>query len=200
MIKNYEDYIYYKKMDRKVLGYENKKIIMPFTAHILKFEILLRRLEYIENCLLKQVGIKTFFFKIYYYINLILFRELSIRLGFTIPTNVFGPGLYIAHYGTIVVNRHCKIGENCWIYPGVNIGANTKGPEDVPILGDNVYIGPGAKLFGKIEIGNNISIGANAVVTKSFPVSNVTLAGVPAKIIKDYNANEKVMMNKKSFN
>lgn len=77
MIKSHEDYVYYKKKDRKALGYENKKIIMPFTAHILKFEIRLRRLEYIENCLLKQGGIKKIFFKMYYYINLILFRELS---------------------------------------------------------------------------------------------------------------------------
>ena len=194
MIKNYADYLYYKKRDRKALGYEEKKYIMPFTAHVLKFEIRLRRLEYIENCLLKGGKLKSLFFKPYYYLNLILFRELSIRLGFTIPTNVFGPGLYIAHYGTIVVNRHCKIGENCWLYPGANIGANTGGPEDVPTIGDNVYIGPGAKLFGKIEIGNNVSIGANAVVTKSFPMSNITIAGVPAKVIKNCNANEDVMM------
>ena len=56
-----------------------------------------------------------------------------------------------------------------------------------PILGDNVYIGPGAKLFGKITIADNISIGANAVVTKSFEQENISIAGVPAKIISEKN-------------
>ena len=51
-----------------------------------------------------------------------------------------------------------------------------------PIIGDNCFIGPGAKLFGRISIGNNVAIGANSVVNKSFP-DNVTIAGVPAKIV-----------------
>ncbi|WP_260267260.1 serine O-acetyltransferase [Pediococcus parvulus] len=54
--------------------------------------------------------------------------------------------------------------------------------DNTPIIGDNVYIGPGAKLFGKIHIGNNCAIGANAVVNKNVP-DNVTVAGIPAKII-----------------
>lgn len=87
---------------------------------------------------IKNGGIKALIFKPYYCINLILFRELSIKLGFTILMNVFDPGLYIAHYSTIVVNRHCVIGENYWIYPRLNIGANTEGSEDVPAIGDNV--------------------------------------------------------------
>lgn len=52
----------------------------------------------------------------------------------------------------------------------------------VPVIGDNCYIGPGAKLFGDIRIGNNVAIGANSVVNKSFE-DNVTIAGVPAKIV-----------------
>ena len=63
---------------------------------------------------------------------------------------------------------------------GVNIGAYEGG---VPVIGDDVYIGPGAKIFGDIAIGNNVSIGANAVVNKSFP-DDVIIAGIPAKIIK----------------
>ena len=115
------------------------------------------------------------------------------KLGFSIGPNVFGPGLNIAHYGTIVVNGNAKVGKNCWIYPGANIGANTEGPTDVPVIGDNVYIGPGAKIFGRINIADNISIGANAVVTKSFIKPGVTIAGIPARVIKDNNSNEKVM-------
>ena len=51
-----------------------------------------------------------------------------------------------------------------------------------PVIGDNCFIGPGAKIFGKINIGDNVAIGANAVVNKDVP-SNVTVAGVPAKIV-----------------
>jgi serine O-acetyltransferase len=55
----------------------------------------------------------------------------------------------------------------------------------VPRIGDNCYLGPGAKLFGAIVIGDNTVIGANAVVNKSFPNGNVTLGGVPARIISE---------------
>lgn len=104
---------------------------------------------------------------------------MGVKLGFTIPINVFGPGLNIHHYGFIVVNAHAKVGANCNIQQGVNIGQNY-GNNDVPCIGNNVYIGPGAKIFGGIKIANNIAIGANSVVNHSFLTEGVTLAGVPA--------------------
>ena len=63
-------------------------------------------------------------------------------------------------------------------HPGVGIGTY----HGAPIIGGNVYIGPGAKLFGKLSIGNNVSIGANSVVTKNFE-DKVSIAGVPAFVI-----------------
>lgn len=101
-------------------------------------------------------------------------------MNYTIYKNNFGPGLCIGHYGTLVVNKDARIGKNCRIHVCVNIGGS---PAGVPKIGNNVYIGPGAKIFGNITIGNNVTIGANAVVNKSFP-DNVTIAGVPAKITK----------------
>lgn len=53
------------------------------------------------------------------------------------------------------------------------------------IIGKHVYIGPGAKIFGDIYIADDIAIGANAVVNKSFTTPGITVAGVPAKIISD---------------
>lgn len=108
------------------------------------------------------------------------FKRLCYKLGFTIYKNVFGPGLYIAHYGTIVVNFQAHIGARCTIHACTNIGGGRGG---VPVIGDDVFIGPGAKIFGGVTIGDNVSIGANAVVNKSFP-SDVVIAGVPAKIVK----------------
>lgn len=120
---------------------------------------------------------------------LLWFRRLSVRLGFSMGPNIFGPGLAIVHYGTIVLDPTTRIGKNCRIHVGSHIGgaAYFVDPAEAhlhsPRVGDNVYIGPGAKLYGPIRIGNNCVIGANAVVTKSFPEDGLTLAGVPAKAI-----------------
>lgn len=117
----------------------------------------------------------------------VLFRRHSIRLGFSIPPNVFGPGLAIVHYGTIVVNSAVRVGCDCRIHVDVNIGgkamivASTKEAATLsPQLGDRVYIAPGAKIFGPVKIGDACIIGANAVVNKSFPGTGHVLVGNPA--------------------
>lgn len=112
-------------------------------------------------------------------------RLLEIICGFEIPVNVFGKGLSIAHQGSIIVNPYARIGENCRIHVGVNIGTAAGVERRVPQIGDNVYIAPGVKIFGDIEIANGIAIGANAVVCKSFLKENITIAGVPAKQVSD---------------
>ena len=139
-----------------------------------KFQRVLRHLEYLTNCK-KNIFLRK--------IVSIRYRYLSYKLGFTIPINVFGPGLAIAHYGTIVVNGNAKIGKNCRIHVCVNIGSKAGEAYVAPTIGNNCYIGPGAKLFGTIIIGDNTAIGANAVVNKSFPNGNVTLGGIPAKVV-----------------
>ncbi|MPQ24701.1 serine acetyltransferase [Bacillus paralicheniformis] len=106
------------------------------------------------------------------------------KLGFDILVNIFGPGVRINHYGLLIVNSNAKIGANCDIHQGINIGQN-HAHHDVPTIGDSVWIGPGAKIFGGIHIADGISIGVNAVVNKSFTEENITIAGVPAKKIKE---------------
>jgi serine O-acetyltransferase len=98
----------------------------------------------------------------------------------TIATPDIGHGLFIQHgFATIIAAR--SIGDNCWINQQVTIGfSNTS---DCPVIGDNVQIRAGAKVFGAINIGANSIVGANAVVTKSVP-ANCTVVGVPAYIIK----------------
>lgn len=78
-----------------------------------------------------------------------------------------------------------KYRQNLTIYPGVEIGTKYPGGE-CPIIGDNVFIGAGAKIFGKIKIGNNVTIAANAVVVKDIP-DNAIVGGVPAQILKFKN-------------
>ena len=103
------------------------------------------------------------------------------RLGFSIPLNVFGSGLSIAHVGPIVVSPYARIGRNCRIHVGVNIGTRAGVPDEAPTIGDDVYIGPGAKLFGPIEVADRIAARANAVVNKSFTEPGVSVGGVPVE-------------------
>lgn len=88
------------------------------------------------------------------------------------------------HYGTIVVNPRAKVGANCRIHVCTNIG-ESGGVAGAPQIGDNVYIGPGAKIYGAISIANNTVIAANAAVNKSILEEGMLVAGVPARIIKD---------------
>jgi serine O-acetyltransferase len=106
------------------------------------------------------------------------------KLGLEIPPNVFGPGLKIAHAGGIFINAGSRVGPNCLLHQNVTLGTTPgKGVQnEAPVIGRNCYIGPGAVIFGPISIGDNVAIGANAVVNKSFP-SNCTIAGVPARVV-----------------
>lgn len=176
MINSKEELHLYIKEDFKALYPNGASWIEKFKNPILKYEILLRKCEYYKNC-----SCVSPYFNILFVINKMRFRTLGVKLGFSISENCFGPGLSIAHYGSIVVNPNVKVGSNCRIHSGVNIGAD-KDPLDTPNIGNNVYIGPGAKIFGRIEIGNNVKIGANAVVNKSCG-DNVTLVGIPARPI-----------------
>lgn len=145
-----------------------------------KYQIILRKLEYYKNTNKGLVG-KVLF----NYYRLRKYR-LGIRLGFDIPPNVFGPGLRINHHGNIVVNAGARVGRWCDIHQGVNIGTNNNadGSPSVPVIGDNVWIGPGAKIFGNITINDGAVIGANAVVNRDVE-ANTTVAGVPAKTIRN---------------
>ena len=96
--------------------------------------------------------------------------------------NVFGEGLIIHHNGSIVVNGSSKVGKNCQLHGDNCIGNVGKSDSltDCPQIGNNVEIGVGAKVLGGIIIADNIKIGANAVVTKSFDEKGITLVGIPA--------------------
>lgn len=174
MIHSKSDFKYYLRCDMASLAKKVPDNLRKYIKKtpIAKFQFLMRYIEYRTNCcsgILNKICLKLLWYK---------YKKLGISLGFTIPINVFGPGLSIAHYGSVIVNGHAVIGKNCRIHSGVNIGRDL----EAPTIGDNVYLGPGAKLWGKIVIGNNVAIGANAVVTKDIP-DGVTVAGVPAKIV-----------------
>ena len=186
MIKNKEDYKFYLEADRKARNYSKKIIYIGNRKEIPlhNFQRLMRKVEYYNNCK------KGIFNKIILLILKYRYKSLSIKYGFSIPINTFGPWLCIAHRGTIVINGASKIGKNCRINIDVNIGTQMGENGKAPTIGDNCFIGPGAKLFGDIKIGDNVAIGANAVVNKDFG-DNVTIAGVPAKVVSKKGTNGK---------
>ena len=180
-IQSREDLKYYIEQDRIALkrpaGFVWKK------DDIWKFEILLRKAEYFCNCMpgvLKKIG------------SLYKRRLYSLGKkcgGLSIPVNAFGPGLSIAHYGPIVVNNTARIGKNCRIHEGVTIGATGRNGQ-AAIIGDNCFLATGAKIIGDVQLGNDIAVGANAVVAKSFLENGITVGGVPAKKISDHNSHD----------
>lgn len=172
MINSKEDYLYYLNADKKGLGIKRKRPKI-FGDEIWKFQRLMRKIEYYINCR------KSIVWKPFYLFLRWKYHWLSMRLSFEIPFNVIGPGMSLAHKG-ILVSPGARIGKNCRIHDGVNIGTEAGYEYKAPIIGDNVYIGPGVKMYGKIEIANGIAIGANAVVNKSFTEPNISIAGVPA--------------------
>ena len=99
----------------------------------------------------------------------------------------FDDGFVIMHPFGIVINGGVQGGKNIVLESGVVIGAARNGlPVEVPVLGHNIFIGSGAKILGKIRIGNRVKIGANAVVIKDVP-DGATVVGIPGKIIKIEN-------------
>lgn len=77
----------------------------------------------------------------------------------------------------IVISGDAVIGRNCTIFHEVTIGINEIKSAEAPIIGDNVFIGAGAKIIGKVQVGSNSRIGANAVITKDVP-EGATVVGV----------------------
>lgn len=117
-------------------------------------------------------------------ISLVMLKRLQDKFGIRIPPNVFGKGLSIAHSLPVIVNPGAQVGEYCRLHAFVCIGTAKGYAYKAPTIGDHAYIGPGVKMFGDIKLADRITIGANAVVTKSFEESDSTIAGVPAKVIK----------------
>lgn len=124
-------------------------------------------------------------------------RHYQIKYGFQIyPETEIGEGLYLGHWGALVINPKAKIGKNCNIAQGVTIAQANRGKnEGVPIIGNEVWIGPNAVIVGKITIGNNVLIAPNAYVNIDVPDNSIAV-GNPAVITPKLNATEGYINNK----
>ena len=107
----------------------------------------------------------------------VVFMEMDID-----PLATIGGGFYIGHIGGVHINPGAVLGKNCDLAHRVTIGASAMGRQGIPVLGDEVYIGTGAVLVGKIKVGNGAKIAANTLVMSNVP-AGATVMGVPGRII-----------------
>ncbi len=122
--------------------------------------------------------------KIRYFWNRFRLRRFQQKYSLFVPLNCCKKGLRIMHLGPILINNKARIG--CDVKMHMNSAIVAGGSNDyVPVIGDNVVIGYGAVILGNTRIAKGVAVGANAVVNKSIDQENVTIAGVPAKIISD---------------
>lgn len=164
----YESVLYKRKSTRIPI------ICIRENDYLWKHNVLLRKTEYYTNTNKKILGC-------IYKILLLRYQNMN---QIHIPINTFDKGLHIIHLGPILVNGNATCGKDivlhintCIVAGGIN--------NDVPIIGDGVVVGVGAVILGNVKLANNIAIGANAVVNKSFDEENITIAGVTAHKISD---------------
>lgn len=127
----------------------------------------------------------------------LILRHYQIKYGFQIYAETeIGEGLYLGHWGALVINPKAKIGKNCNIAQGVTIAQANRGKnEGVPVIGNEVWIGPNAVIVGNITIGNNVLIAPNAYVNMDVPDNSIAL-GNPAIVTSKQNATEGYINNK----
>lgn len=192
MIENKADLKYYLLEDSNFnkintnwfipkLKYFLKILLRNESACSYRYIVCLRYYEYHLNNSKRNI-----YHKILSYFYKFKLSRLGLKYNIQISPNTCGYGLRLLHLsggGGILLNVN-KVGNYCRFNAGVLIG-NKGSDEYRPIIGNNVGFGPGAKAFGKIYIGNNVFVAANAVVVSDVP-DNCIIGGVPAKIIKTY--------------
>lgn len=135
----------------------------------------------IANAIYRKVHVPLFR-QLLLFLCLIWQKAIEVLTGISIPASVsIGHSFYIGHFGGIILNAKTTIGNNCNISQGVTIGISGTGiKRGVPVIGNNVYMGANAVLAGKITVGDNAVVGACSLVTSDVNTCAVVV-GVPAK-------------------
>ena len=121
-----------------------------------------------------------------YFLSRLISQVMRFLTGIEIhPGAVIGRRLFIDHGMGIVIGETAEVGDDCLIYHGSTLGGTGKDTgKRHPTIGNNCMIGSGSKLLGPIIIGNNVKVGANAVVLENIE-DNTTVVGINRKINKE---------------
>jgi serine O-acetyltransferase len=141
-----------------------------------KYTVLMRGCGYLKTWRFQALGL--------YPLSKLLLLRCRYKYGIAIPEyTVIGPGLFINRFGGIYINGDAVIGANVNLTHGTMLGQANRGPRaGLPVIGDRVFIGAGAKIVGRVYLGDGCAVGVNAVVTKDVPENGV-VGGIPAKLI-----------------
>ncbi|MBN9212184.1 MAG: hypothetical protein BGO45_03655 [Microbacterium sp. 71-36] len=173
-IQNRADYREFLAADLLAYNVSRWRIDSPWRHPVLHYQRLLRRTEFLATRRGAAARIARFWARF-------RLQSVGVRTGITLPPGVAGPGVTIAHYGTVVVNTRARIGKFTRLHPGVTIGiADGK----VPVIGDFVYLGPNVVVYGGVTVGDGAVVGANSVVNKDVP-PGVTVVGSPARVVAE---------------
>ena len=113
----------------------------------------------------------------------ILWLLVEILTGIELPCEaIVGRRFRIDHFGGIIISGDAVFGDDCVIRNGVTVGLRNTGERGSPIIGNRVDIGAGAKILGSIRIGDDVAIGANAVVLTDVPPRSIAV-GIPARVL-----------------
>lgn len=173
-----------KKLRKQYLGGSLKSLLIARLSQsdgydIYRFLLHLRRYEYLiarPTTLIKKL--RRFW-------NLRKYQIFAKRLGYMIGDSVLGEDVILYHRGSIIINPEVRMGSKCKFHGDCCLGVARTGEPGCPTLGDSVDVGIGARVLGDIYIADNIIIGANAVVTRSFYEPGITIAGIPAKKVSN---------------
>ncbi len=147
------------------------RLTILLRSPIMRWLLALRSVEYLQSRTNRYAWLPVIA------VTRIYFHRLSVWLGFSIPPGTCGPGLCLPHYGPIIVNRTARVGARCALHPGVTIGASRG---QVPTIGSDVILDPGAKVFGGVTMADGSRAAANSVVTSDVQSGHIAF-GVPAR-------------------
>lgn len=168
----YQDYLIYVEQ-HELAVYSRIKRLLSLLLKTTFIIVLFYRLSNSDNRLIRWLSIPVY-------------KMIRIFSGVQIPRRTkIGKGLFLPHYGLIVLNHKAIYGDFLTIYHGVTVGAKGGGNKQdfgVPTIGNNVRIATGAIVLGSVSIGDGVLIGAGAVVVKDIP-SNSIVVGNPAKCL-----------------
>jgi len=169
------------------VGSKPKCIISTMLAPGVRAMVIFRFGQWIDK---QNILIKAPLAPIYFFLN----QRVKWKFGIQIPKSAqIGEGFYIGHYGGINIAADAKIGKNVNISQLVTIGESGQGDKwGAPTIGDGTFIGAGAKVIGKITVGNNVKIGANAVIYKDIP-DNAIVVSYPGYKILSYDGNYRTL-------
>lgn len=190
MIKSECDLERYLKADLNFWGNSFQYMIKILELWLRGSEVLpiynyvwaLRHYEFYLN---KEKEFTDAFFRQYWRFK---FRHFQLKYDLHIEPNVLGAGVKIVHPGFRKIPNFVEIGENATILPMVLIGKKRPGVKGKAMIGNNVYISTGVTILAPVTIGDNVTIGAGAVVTKDIP-DNTVVGGIPARIISKKEMN-----------